>query len=152
MNDIICFGELLIRLSPALSGEWIRTSSMDCYIGGAELNVATALAAWKQPVRYVSALPDHYLSREIVAALTANGIDCRAIRFGGPRIGTYFLPQGADLKDRAVIMTEADLPSAGLDPEKWTGKKSSMVQAGCISVLYRQHWESNRPEFVWKPY
>ena len=116
MNDIICFGELLIRLSPALSGEWIRTSSMDCYIGGAELNVATALAAWKQPVRYVSALPDHYLSREIVAALTANGIDCRAIRFGGPRIGTYYLPQGADLKDRAVIYDRSGSSFSRLRP------------------------------------
>ncbi len=36
-----------------------------CLVGGAELNVATALARWYVPVEYSTALPDNYLTREI---------------------------------------------------------------------------------------
>jgi 2-dehydro-3-deoxygluconokinase len=35
---------------------------MPVFIGGAELNVATALARWDIPVAYCTAVPDHYLS------------------------------------------------------------------------------------------
>jgi 2-dehydro-3-deoxygluconokinase len=62
MKKVFCFGELLLRMSPSLNREWIQKSSMPVYIGGAELNVAYALACWKVPVKYCTALPDHYLS------------------------------------------------------------------------------------------
>jgi len=69
MTQVLCFGELLLRLSPQLNGEWISRNSMPVYIGGAELNVATALAKWGIPVSYFTALPDHYLSKEIIHSL-----------------------------------------------------------------------------------
>jgi 2-dehydro-3-deoxygluconokinase len=104
---VFCFGELLLRLSPELNGAWIRHNSMPVYIGGAELNVASALACWKIPVRYGTALPDHYLSREICSSLEAKGIQTSAILFSGERIGAYYLPQGADLKNAGVIYDRA---------------------------------------------
>jgi 2-dehydro-3-deoxygluconokinase len=69
VSKILCFGELLLRLSPRLNKEWIQQASMPVYVGGAELNVATALAKWNIPVKYVTALPDHYLSKEITESL-----------------------------------------------------------------------------------
>ncbi len=103
MSKVFCFGELLLRLSPALDKTWIRTASMPVYIGGAELNVARALAQWGVPVKYMTAFPDHYLSKEIADELQAGQIDISAIRFGGRRIGTYYLPQGTELKGAGVI-------------------------------------------------
>jgi 2-dehydro-3-deoxygluconokinase len=67
MQKICCFGELLLRFSPALKGVWIDTATMPIFIGGAELNVATALAAWDMPVKYCTALPDNALTHEIEA-------------------------------------------------------------------------------------
>ena len=43
---VLTFGEILLRLSPALGGQWIKDSTIPTFIGGAELNVATALANW----------------------------------------------------------------------------------------------------------
>lgn len=103
MSCVCCFGELLLRMSPALNGEWIRHKNMPVYIGGAELNVAAALAKWDIPVRYFTALPPNYLSNEIVEELEAKNIDTSPIRFNGERIGIYYLPQGADLKHAGVI-------------------------------------------------
>lgn len=116
MNKVFCFGELLLRISPALNGEWINQSSMAVYIGGAELNVANALAKWNIPAKYCSAIPDHYLSREIMDSLESKNIDTSAIQLRGERIGTYYLPQGADLKHAGVIYDRAYSSFSQLQP------------------------------------
>ena len=103
MSKVFCFGELLLRFSPVLDKTWIRTASMPVYIGGAELNVARALAQWGVPVKYMTALPDHYLSKEIIDDLQSKQIDTSAIQFSGRRIGSYYLPQGTELKGAGVI-------------------------------------------------
>ena len=51
MKKVFCFGEILLRMSPDIKGEWIKNSAMPVHIGGAELNVANALAKWKVPVQ-----------------------------------------------------------------------------------------------------
>lgn len=116
MKKVFCFGELLLRISPALDGEWISQANMAVYIGGAELNVANALAKWHIPVKYCSAIPDHYLSREIISFLSAYSVDTSAIQLSGERIGTYYLPQGADLKHAGVIYDRAFSSFAALKP------------------------------------
>jgi 2-dehydro-3-deoxygluconokinase len=107
MKKVFCFGELLLRFSPNLQKQWIQEHSMPVFVGGAELNVAKALAAWQTPVKYVSALPDNYISKEIIDSLQDTGIDSSAILLNGDRIGTYTLPMGADLKNAGVIYDRA---------------------------------------------
>jgi 2-dehydro-3-deoxygluconokinase len=107
MKKVFCFGEILLRMSPVLDQAWITSASMPVHLGGAELNVAKALAGWKQPVTYMSAMPDNYLSKEIAASIAASNIGVEAMQFCGDRIGIYFLPQGADLKNAGVIYDRA---------------------------------------------
>lgn len=102
-NIICCFGELLMRFSPAMQGQFIADRSMPVFIGGAELNAATALSLWQQPARYITALPANYLAEEIVQFISKKNIDTRFIQYCGERIGSYYLPQGTDLKNSAVI-------------------------------------------------
>lgn len=110
------FGELLIRYSPQLGGNWIHTQSMHTYVGGAELNVAFALARWGLPVQYLTAIPDNYLSKEILLYLQVSGIDSTGVLLQGNRIGAYYLPQGADLKHAGVIYDRAGSAFAELKP------------------------------------
>ena len=49
MKKVLCFGELLLRLPPAHGGVWLKDNQMPIFIGGAELNVATALSVWGLP-------------------------------------------------------------------------------------------------------
>lgn len=107
MSKILCFGELLLRLSPQLGGEWLRQNSMPVFVGGAELNVATALAKWNVPVGYCTALPDNYLSKEIIHFIHSKNIETKTIQHCGNRLGIYYLPQGADLKAAGVIYDRA---------------------------------------------
>lgn len=116
MGKILCFGELLLRLSPAASGEWIEQQSMPVFVGGAELNAARALANWEVPVSYLSAIPRHLLSEQIVGYLSRKNVDCSVMQYRGERIGTYYLPVGSELKNAGVIYDRAGSSFAGLAP------------------------------------
>ena len=107
MNKVFCFGELMLKLSPELGGKWIHDEVITTHIGGAELNVAIALANWDLPVKYCTALPDNYLAKEICDQLAKKNIDISAINFSGNRIGVYYLPKGAELKSAGVIYDRA---------------------------------------------
>jgi len=100
---VFCFGEMMFRMSPSLNRQWIKQSSVPLYLAGAELNVASALAKWNLPVKYSTALPENYLSHEIIDELRQKNIDTSAILFSGNRIGVYYLPEGTDLKNTGVI-------------------------------------------------
>ncbi len=108
MGKVFCFGEFLLRMSPALNRQWLHDAAIPVYIGGAELNVATALSKWKVPVKYCSALPVNFMSSEIIEELEAKNIDTKPIHFSGSRIGVYYLQQGADLKKVDVIYDRAN--------------------------------------------
>ena len=101
MKKILCFGELLLRISPAAS-QVISEMPMVLYVGGAEANVATALSGWGLPVRYSTVLPDNFMSLHVIDYLKMKGIDTSGITFSGNRIGIYFLERGADLKGNMV--------------------------------------------------
>ena len=65
IKKVLCFGALLLHLQPANGGEWLRDNQMPVFVGGAELNVATALAKWNVPVMYCTALPDNIFSKDL---------------------------------------------------------------------------------------
>jgi len=103
MKKVLCFGELLLRLPPAHGGVWLKDNQMPVFIGGAELNVATALSVWGLPVKYFTALPDNIISKDIIAYLEEKKIDTSAIQLSGERIGLYYLQQGADMKSAQIM-------------------------------------------------
>lgn len=96
-SKVLCFGELLLRISPA-AGHAADKQPMMLYVGGAEANVATALAGWNVPVKYCTVLPDNFMSRHMMHYLEYKGIYTSSILFSGKRIGLYYLERGADLK------------------------------------------------------
>lgn len=101
MKKICCFGEILMRMSPA--ADWIQKNSIQVYIGGAESNVASALSNWGLPVKYITAMPDNYIGKDIEHYLQSKNIDTSAIAWQGSRIGLYYMEQGKDLKNEGVI-------------------------------------------------
>ena len=103
-------------MSPSLDQQWIKRAEMPVYVGGAELNAARALALWGLPVKYVTAVPDNYLSKEIITELERENIDTSSIQLFGDRIGVYYLPQGADLKNAGVIYDRANSSFSQLRP------------------------------------
>ncbi len=101
ISKVLCFGEPLLRISPAGSDESEKHPFL-LYFGGAEANTATALAAWNIPVKYCTRIPDNFMSRHVVSYLEYKGIFTSSVVYGGDRIGVYYLDRGADLKSSVV--------------------------------------------------
>lgn len=113
---VLSFGELLLRICPDAGGEWLNENVLPFYVGGAELNVATALALWDVPSRYFTALPDNDITRQILNSLSAKCIDTSKVHLGGNRMGLYFLTQGKDLKHGALVYDRANSSFSALKP------------------------------------
>jgi len=113
-GSVLSFGELLIRLCPDGGGEWLDSNRLPFYIGGAELNVANALALWQIPAKYFTALPHNAISAQIIKYLQQRRIDTSGIRYEGERIGLYYLTTGQDLKHDALVYDRAGSAFAGL--------------------------------------
>ena len=116
MGKILNFGELLLRICPDGDGAWLKENKLPFYVGGAELNVATALAIWGLPSAYLTALPKNLISEQLVGYLDERGIDTSLIQYGGERVGLYYLHKGKDLKNAGVIYDRAHSAYAGLKP------------------------------------
>lgn len=115
-GKILSFGELLLRICPDAGGEWLNDNQLPFFVGGAELNVATALALWDLPSAYFSALPDNAMSSQIIGYLQEKKVDTSSVYMHGDRIGLYYLTRGKDIKNNALIYDRAGSAFASLKP------------------------------------
>lgn len=113
---VLSFGELLLRICPDTEGQWLGNHSLPFFVGGAEANVATALALWGIPSAYCTAVPDNLMARQVVGYLGERGIDVSRVLYQGDRLGLYYLPKGKDLKHAGVIYDRAHSAFAMLEP------------------------------------
>lgn len=100
---ILSFGEILLRINPDSNGEWINTNTLQVYPGGAELNVATALAKWKVPVSYCTAMPDNFISRQLIQYIGSLQIDTSTILYHPGKIGLYYLQEANNKHSEDII-------------------------------------------------
>jgi 2-dehydro-3-deoxygluconokinase len=111
MGKVLCFGEMLLRFSPDTEGNWLKNNTVSVHVGGAELNVATALGKWQMPVAYCTLIPDNYIAAQLKNYLEERNIDSsRVIRCGNSwdRLGIYYLPQGLDVKNAGIVYDRAN--------------------------------------------
>ncbi|WP_233789311.1 sugar kinase [Sphingobacterium sp. HMA12] len=113
-GKVLSFGELLLRICPDIEQDWIEQHRLPFYVGGAELNVATALALWNVPSSYLSAIPQNAICEGIDNYLQRRNIDTSAMLWTGERLGIYYLPKGKDLKNAGVIYDRANSSFANL--------------------------------------
>ena len=115
-GSVLSFGELLLRIVPDADGDWLNDNVLPFFVGGAELNVATALALWDVPSRYFTAMPENGMSAQIINHLNQKNIDTSTVHYHGNRLGLYFLTKGKDLKHDALIYDRANSAFADLQP------------------------------------
>lgn len=117
---VICFGELLVRLTPQHGQRLARADGFDLHVGGAEANVAIALAQWGHEVSLVSAVPGNGLGERVIAHLQSFAVNCDLIRRAPGRLGLYFAEEGAVTRAAAITYDRAgsvftDTPSDAYD-------------------------------------
>jgi 2-dehydro-3-deoxygluconokinase len=101
-KKILCFGELLLHFAPDSDGNWLNEQTMKIFVGGAEYNVASALAQWQNPVKLLSALPENFVGDQLEIQLQNKGIEVLAEKNSG-RIGTFYLSSDGDMQNASVV-------------------------------------------------
>ena len=114
-GSIVTFGESLMRLSPPDHLRLRQTTALDLVYGGAEANVAVALANFGVPVQYVTRLPDNEVGIACKQSLRQYGVGTEFIETGGERLGLYFLEAGSGNRPSQVIYDRALSSFATID-------------------------------------
>jgi len=104
---ILCFGEMLLRLSPNQNELLLQSPALTVRPGGAEANVAVALARFGAPTRMATVLPDNALGHAARDEVRKHGVDTTSIVFTPGRMGLYFLTPGAVRRPSEVLYDRA---------------------------------------------
>ncbi|MBS7458173.1 sugar kinase [Coralloluteibacterium stylophorae] len=104
---IVCFGELLLRLSAPGRQLLLQSPQLDVHVGGAEANVAVALARWGHAVRFASVVADNPLGGAALGELRRHGVDTARVLRAPGRMGLYFLSPGAVHRASEVVYDRA---------------------------------------------
>ena len=104
---IVCFGELLIRLTATGGHPLFVLPELQPYIGGAEANVALGLQRLGNPAKMISVVPDNDLGLAALQELRRWGVDVSGIETAPGRMGLYFLTPGAIQRPSDILYDRA---------------------------------------------
>src|SRR5262245_23524074 len=103
-KKVIALGESLLRLAPPGTDRFFQSPQFVATFGGAEANVAVALASFGMDAAYVTVLPENNpIADAAIAELRRFGVDTSAIVRGKGRVGLYYLEAGADRRPARVV-------------------------------------------------
>ncbi|MGB5322147.1 PfkB family carbohydrate kinase [Lutimonas sp.] len=69
MNQIITFGEVLMRISPRGNKKFIQSNMVEYYFGGTELNVGISIANFGGDVKHISSVSDDFIGDTAISYL-----------------------------------------------------------------------------------
>jgi 2-dehydro-3-deoxygluconokinase len=104
---LVCFGEMLVRLSAPQGEMLLQTPQLAAHIGGAEANVAICVSRLGGQAAMATVLPGNPLGHAARDELRRHGVDVSAVKFAPGRMGLYFLTPGAVLRPSEIIYDRA---------------------------------------------
>lgn len=105
----ITMGELLLRLSPPNYEKIRTTDEFKVTYGGAEANVAAALANLGVDSSYFTVVPDSSIGKAAIRYLRSNDVHCSPCIFSSEgRMGIYFLEEGFGVRSSKVTYDRKD--------------------------------------------
>lgn len=119
MTRVVTFGEIMLRLSPPGQERFFQSPSLRTWFGGSEVNVAVGLAHLGTASVFVTRIPENALGDGALAAVRAEGVDARWMQRGGPRLGTYYVESGVDLRGMRVVYDRTGSAFATLEPSSF---------------------------------
>lgn len=107
-GPVVTFGEIMLRLAPPGFERFLQTPQFIATFGGAEANVAVALAALGQPASFVTVLPENPIADACIAQLRSFGVDTAHILRPAGRLGIYYVEHGANQRASKVVYDRAN--------------------------------------------
>jgi 2-dehydro-3-deoxygluconokinase len=112
----VCFGEIMLRLSPPGFERLFQTPALQASFGGGEANVAVSLAQFGCDSAYVTRLPANPVGDAALRSLRAEGVNVEHIVRGGSRLGLYFAETGASQRASTVVYDRLHSAISELQP------------------------------------
>jgi 2-dehydro-3-deoxygluconokinase len=100
---VVTFGEIMLRLAPPGFERFLQTPRFVASFGGAEANVAVALASLGVDAAFVSVLPTNPIADAAVAELRRFGVDTSPVLRAPGRLGIYYLEAGANQRPSRIV-------------------------------------------------
>jgi 2-dehydro-3-deoxygluconokinase len=107
MGRVICFGEMLVRLTAPPGEMLLQTPRLSAHVGGAEANVAICVSRLGGSAAVATVLPDNPLGRAARDELRRHGVDVSNVIFAPGRMGLYFLTPGAVVRAPEIVYDRA---------------------------------------------
>ena len=107
MAKTVCFGEVMLRLSPPGFERLLQSPELHATFGGGEANVAVSLAQFGHESHYVTRLPANPIGDAAIKVLRGEGVHVDHVQRGGARIGIYFAETGASQRASTVVYDRA---------------------------------------------
>lgn len=102
-NDLVSFGETMLRLSPPEGGRIEVADELEFRVAGAESNVAITAARLGSDSVWVSKLKDSPLGRKVTTSIRQHGVTTDVVWTDEGRQGTYYLEFGTKPRGTNVI-------------------------------------------------
>lgn len=120
---LLCFGEMLVRLTAPQGEMLLQTPQLSARIGGAEANVAICVSRLGGSSAMATVLPDNPLGRAARDELRRHGVDVANVKFGPGRMGLYFLTPGAVTRAPEIVYdrTGSAFAATAVDAIDWWG-------------------------------
>jgi len=99
---VVCFGELLLRFTAPGRELLLQSNRLDVCVGGAEGNVAVALACLGHQAAMVSSVSENPLGEAAVRHLRAYGVDVSAVCRAPGRMGLYFVSPASGVRPASI--------------------------------------------------
>lgn len=116
MMKTVCFGEIMLRLSPPGFERLFQTPALQATFGGGEANVAVSLAQFGCDSVYVTRIPANPVGDGALRTLRAEGVNVEHVVRGGSRLGIYFAETGASQRPSSVVYDRAHSAISELRP------------------------------------
>lgn len=116
MVKTVCFGEIMLRLSPPGFERFFQSPLLQATFGGGEANVAVSLSQFGCDSYYVTRVPANPIGDGAVKALRGEGVNVEYVLRGGSRLGIYFAETGASQRASSVVYDRAHSAVSELQP------------------------------------
>ncbi|NRR90808.1 sugar kinase [Winogradskyella undariae] len=102
MEQIITFGEVLMRISPRGNKKFMQSNIAEFYFGGTELNVGISIANFGGKVKHISVVSDDFIGETALSYIRKFGVSTSSIEFSKRPLGVYFLEVGAVMRPSKI--------------------------------------------------
>lgn len=136
MAKTVCFGEIMLRLSPPGFERLFQSPALQVAFGGGEANAAVSLAQFGHESHYVTRLPANAIGDAALKALRAEGVHVDCVQRGGDRLGIYFTETGASQRPSTVIYDRRHSAISELAPGsvKWAEVLAGAAWFHCTGI------------------